>query len=95
MLTRPPSVNALLARSVCSKPLWPTVTENGALLTAAWSSVADLAVAPLQDVLQLGSDGRMNVPGSATGNWGWRFRADQLKRGHLDELAELSKAVLG
>jgi 4-alpha-glucanotransferase len=43
-----------------------------ALLALAWSSRAALAVAPLQDVLNLGNEARMNVPGSAKGNWGWR-----------------------
>src|SRR5215831_9648946 len=42
------------------------------LLEAAWSSVAALAVAPLQDVLGLGSEARMNTPGTKLGNWGWR-----------------------
>jgi 4-alpha-glucanotransferase len=43
-----------------------------ALLELAWSSVAALAVAPLQDVLNLGKDARMNQPGTAEGNWRWR-----------------------
>ena len=38
----------------------------------AWSSVAALAMAPLQDVLNLGEEARMNVPGQAQGNWRWR-----------------------
>lgn len=50
--------------------------EEGAwgLVRAALSSVADMAVIPLQDVLQLDSSARMNVPGSSRGNWTWRFR---------------------
>ena len=43
-----------------------------ALLALAWSSRAALAVAPLQDVLNLDNAARMNVPGRANGNWGWR-----------------------
>ncbi|HEY7397792.1 MAG TPA: 4-alpha-glucanotransferase [Gaiellaceae bacterium] len=43
------------------------------LLDAAWSSVAALAIAPLQDVLGLGSQARMNTPGTDEGNWRWRF----------------------
>jgi 4-alpha-glucanotransferase len=42
------------------------------LLRVAWSSVADLAIAPLQDVLELGSEARMNYPGQPAGNWDWR-----------------------
>jgi len=47
-------------------------------IRAAWSSVAERAVAPLQDFLGLGSDGRMNFPGRAEGNWSWRVLPQQL-----------------
>lgn len=43
------------------------------LIREAWASVASLAVAPMQDFLGLGSDARMNTPGVAKGNWGWRL----------------------
>jgi 4-alpha-glucanotransferase len=49
-----------------------------ALLGLAWSSVAALAMAPLQDVLNLGREARMNTPGSAGGNWRWRVTDEQL-----------------
>jgi 4-alpha-glucanotransferase len=45
-----------------------------ALMREAWSSVAETAIAPMQDFLGLGSDARFNTPGAATGNWGWRLR---------------------
>ncbi len=45
----------------------------------AWASVAETAVCPLQEVLCLGGEGRMNYPGRATGNWTWRFRAEELQ----------------
>lgn len=48
------------------------------LIDAAFRSVADMALAPLQDVLDLGSSARMNLPGSAQGNWSWRFTPEQL-----------------
>lgn len=38
-----------------------------------WGSVAETAIAPMQDVIELGSQARMNTPGIANGNWGWRF----------------------
>jgi len=47
-----------------------------ALMRLAWSSSAALAIAPLQDLLNLGSETRMNVPGRADGNWRWRCPAD-------------------
>lgn len=43
-----------------------------ALTRAALRSVAEVAIVPLQDLLQLGSEARMNRPGRAEGNWGWR-----------------------
>ena len=41
-------------------------------------SVADTAIVPLQDVLGLGSEARMNLPGRSQGNWGFRFAAEDL-----------------
>ena len=48
------------------------------LIRLAWSSKATLAIAPLQDVLNLGSEARMNVPGRADGNWRWRCTPELL-----------------
>jgi 4-alpha-glucanotransferase len=48
-------------------------TEPGpALMTLGWQCRGALAIAPLQDLLNLGRDARMNVPGHAAGNWRWR-----------------------
>lgn len=43
------------------------------LIRAAWSSVADTAIAPLQDLLGLDNSARLNMPSSTSGNWDWRF----------------------
>jgi 4-alpha-glucanotransferase len=48
------------------------------LLERAWRSRAALAVAPLQDVLGLGPEARMNLPGTDDGNWRWRYEPDAL-----------------
>jgi 4-alpha-glucanotransferase len=48
------------------------------LIARAWTSRGALAIAPLQDVLRLGSDARMNLPGSGKGNWSWRYPARAL-----------------
>ncbi|MEC8422874.1 MAG: 4-alpha-glucanotransferase, partial [Myxococcota bacterium] len=45
------------------------------LVRLAWASVARFAVAPLQDILGLGSPARMNTPGTVGGNWTWRAEA--------------------
>jgi len=47
-------------------------------LRLAWGSVADLAVAPVQDLIGLGSEARMNRPGTLEGNWAWRLGAEDL-----------------
>lgn len=50
-----------------SDPAW-------AMLREAWASTAGTAIAPMQDLMKLGGEARMNTPGSAVGNWGWRLR---------------------
>ena len=62
-----------------------------ALMELAWSSVAALTVAPLQDVLDLGVGSRMNVPGRAAGNWRWRFTEEMLSTGAFKWLSELTE----
>ncbi|HIC89986.1 MAG TPA: 4-alpha-glucanotransferase [Anaerolineae bacterium] len=59
------------------------------IIRLAWASVAAMAIVPLQDVLELGSEARMNMPSSASGNWIWRYIAGALTediRRRLDEL---------
>jgi len=51
---------------------------NWALIRLALASVAHIAIVPMQDVLGLDTGGRMNLPGTPQGNWGWRLRDDQL-----------------
>ena len=59
-----------------------------ALIRAAMASVAHTAIAQLQDVLELGDEARMNLPGLPAGNWAWRFRWEQLEGWRLERLAE-------
>jgi 4-alpha-glucanotransferase len=60
------------------------------LIAEAWRSCADWALVPAQDVLELGGDCRMNVPGEAEGNWGWRLLEGQLHDEHAARLRELT-----
>lgn len=60
------------------------------LIRAAWASTADLAIAPLQDVLSLGSEARMNTPGVAEGNWRWRVPPGTRLAEPLARLRELT-----
>jgi 4-alpha-glucanotransferase len=61
-----------------------------ALIRLAWASVADLAIAPLQDLLSLGNEARMNLPGKAEGNWRWRVDPALFKRVLFEKLADLT-----
>jgi 4-alpha-glucanotransferase len=60
------------------------------LIRLALSSVADVAIFPLQDVLGLGEEARMNTPGKASGNWGWRYREEELTGELSDRLRHLT-----
>jgi 4-alpha-glucanotransferase len=62
------------------------------LLRLAWTSAAVLAIAPLQDVLNLGKEARMNRPGSAEGNWGWRATDEMMSAPAFQSLRDLTEA---
>ncbi len=63
------------------------------LIEVAWASRAALAVAPLQDVLGLGSDARMNLPGTEEGNWQWRYAPGELTSGLAQRLRALTESA--
>ncbi len=58
----------------------------------AFASVANTAIVPLQDVLGLGSNARMNTPGLASGNWSWRFKWQDVPYWVASQLKEMSEA---
>ncbi len=62
-----------------------------AAVRAVMASVADRAVFPLQDVLGIGGEGRMNVPGKEVGNWAWRFSWDQVSACTVSHLRDLTE----
>jgi 4-alpha-glucanotransferase len=62
-----------------------------ALMGLGWSSVAALAIAPLQDLLNLGKGNRMNVPGRPGGNWSWRSTEDMLSPAAFQWLRDLTE----
>lgn len=61
------------------------------LIRLAFASVAECSVVPMQDVLNLGAEGRMNSPGLAFGNWTWRMTPEQADGGHLEWIARLAR----
>ena len=65
--------------------VWP-------LIERALSSRCDLAIVPVQDILELGSDARMNRPGEIEGNWEWRLDPGQLTDAHARRLRAVAEA---
>ena len=61
-----------------------------ALIRAAYTSVAETAIVPVQDILGLGSEARMNTPGAEEGNWTWRLSAGALLREDAARLRKLA-----
>jgi len=60
------------------------------LIRAVWASVAVFALAPMQDLLNLGTEARMNYPSSLGGNWEWRMKADALSGELQGKMRELN-----
>ncbi len=64
---------------------------NWGFIRGAWSSVAYLAIAPLQDFLGLGDEARFNVPSTIGGNWTWRVKSEQLTEGLAQKIHRLNQ----
>ncbi len=60
------------------------------LVRGVWSSVAAYAICPLQDLLSLGNEARMNFPGKPSGNWTWRMTPEMLSDRLLHKLQDLN-----
>jgi 4-alpha-glucanotransferase len=70
----------------------PSESINWVFIRTLMSSVADTVVFPVQDILGEGREARMNVPGTATGNWRWRLRGERLTEdiaNHLRQMASV------
>ena len=63
---------------------------NWVMMRALSRSMANTVIFPMQDVLGLGSEHRMNFPGKPVGNWEWRFSWEQVKPEHAAALAEMA-----
>lgn len=61
-----------------------------AMVRALYSSVADTVIVPMQDILGLDSDARMNTPATTSGNWQWRMSAAAFDEAKVERLARLS-----
>lgn len=71
--------------------LKPDTDVHWQLIEMVLSSAADTAIIPMQDVLGLGAEARMNIPGKADGNWRWRIESDQITENVESQLLSLTK----
>ncbi|MCM1321311.1 MAG: 4-alpha-glucanotransferase [Bacteroides sp.] len=79
----PPEQKELVREYICGGAFSPAGTISDeqmcpALIRLAFSSVAEFAIIPLQDIYGIGSSARMNTPSTVSGNWQWRMDADML-----------------
>jgi len=86
----PASQRQLLWRHL-NRPEGRSSDAAPALIELAWSSAAALAIVPLQDVLNLGAEARVNVPGRVEGNWRWRCPEDILSAAEIEWLRKLTR----
>jgi len=77
-------------RAYLNRPDCDSSKIAGEFVRIAWCSIAALAIAPLQDLLNLGSEARMNLPGSADANWGWRVTEGKLNTPVFQQLRDLT-----
>jgi 4-alpha-glucanotransferase len=61
------------------------------LIRLAMNSVADLVIIPMQDILGLGVESRMNHPGTVRNNWTWRMKASQITSRKAQKLAKMTE----
>jgi 4-alpha-glucanotransferase len=61
------------------------------MIRVIWQSVAQYALAPMQDFLRLDGESRMNFPGKPSGNWGWRMREEQMSPDLAEQILELNE----
>ncbi len=61
------------------------------MISAAFASVSKMAIVPMQDLLEIGSEGRMNTPSVAAGNWSWRSESEAFNEELSKKLLKLTK----
>ena len=82
------TARALAYMGESQNPVW-------GMIRMAFASVAELSVVQLQDYLELGGEGRMNFPGTASGNWTWRARPEFLQDAPLSERIKSLTRIYG
>ena len=85
--TREEATAAAAAAGIAGEP------PHRLIVRLALSSPAGLAIVPVQDLLGLGDEARLNTPGTRRGNWSWRLRSDQLTTEDAAWLREVTEAA--
>lgn len=90
---RDPDERRAPERALARSQLGLEATEDGfarALITVLFESIADTVIVPLQDILESGSEARMNTPGVEGGNWRWRFTTEEIDADRIHWLRTLA-----
>lgn len=86
------AVDIARERDYCLKYLASDGAEiHWDFVRAVWASVANTAIVPMADLLGIGTEGRMNLPASASGNWHWRMTKDSISDEIANRLKELTE----
>lgn len=85
------ALNQEQKRRVLNYYAWPQESIPWPIIKSALSSVAKLAIIPMQDLLALDGKHRMNTPGTTQGNWSWQFTWDQISSELPAYIASLNK----
>lgn len=80
-----------IAHAIKYLQLSETEGYNWGFIRGAWSSVGEIAITMMQDVLNLGNEARMNMPSTLGGNWIWRMRENVLTDALADKLYDMTK----
>jgi 4-alpha-glucanotransferase len=91
--TRTPEMVVAERRTILNYTKTDGSELNWDYIGRVWASQAQLALCPLQDVLGLGSESRMNIPGKSGEFWNWRFRWDQLTPRIEERLKQVTAAT--
>ncbi|MDA3816957.1 MAG: 4-alpha-glucanotransferase [Prolixibacteraceae bacterium] len=84
-----PKADKSTVKSYCSLTNRKSIPEQ--LIEMAWSSVAKMAIVPMQDILHSGEETRMNTPGTIEHNWQWRYNKSKERKRQWEFMKELNE----
>ncbi|MGL4990322.1 MAG: 4-alpha-glucanotransferase [Sarcina sp.] len=77
-------------KNICLEYIGKDGVDSFDIVRLAFASVADICMIQMQDILDIGSEGRINLPASLGNNWRWRMKKDSLSQEIIDKLKKLS-----